>query len=151
MYFWKTSYLVKELKENSLTESNLKNYYLVTSILTLVSFYLMALEPPTNVLIITVESIAGIGVTIFGLNYVFNANGRNSGKRFLDRVISISLPLLIKVLVAGLILGFLQAALEDYDVEKNQIEWLFSFSAIIVQIAFFWRLAVHVKNSNHSD
>lgn len=148
MYFWKTDNLVAELKEGSVSEENFKNYYLGTSILTLVSFYLALLESPTNLSAMAIEAIGSIGATIFGLKYAFNANGGNSGTQFINKALSISFPLLIKVTVVGFILGVVLVFFEELGVKSLQIEWMLSLSIIFIQIVFFWRLSVHIKNTN---
>lgn len=148
MYFWKTDALVSELKQGSLSEENFKNYYLATSILTLIGYYLARLELPTNMSAFALEAIGSIGVAIFGLNIIFNANGGNSGSYFLNKTMSISFPLLMKTVIAGLALGVLQALCKIYGVEKDAIEWLNSISIIFIQIVFYWRLSVHIKRVN---
>ena len=148
MYFWKTKLLVDELKQNSIDERALKNYYLATAILTLVGYYLALLQPRENVPALVVEAIGSIVVTIIGLNAAFNANGGSSGVHFLNKTVSILFPLLIKSVLAGFALGIVQAIFEGSGTNHSQFDWVLSIATIAIQVVVFWRLAVHVKSTN---
>lgn len=148
MYFWKTSRLVAELKNGSLNESDLKNYYLATSLFFLVGYYLALLVPPENESALVVEAIGSIVVTILGVNYAFKANGGNAGSCFVNKAVSISVPLFIKVLVGGIVLGIVLVLLEGAGVGKSQSEWITSISIVVMEIGFFWRLITHIRNAN---
>lgn len=148
MYIWNTGKLVAELKKNSLTEENFKNYYLATSILYLIGFYAATLSPPNSLSALTLEAIGSIGITIFGLNLAFNANKGNDGVCFLSRIASISFPLLIKLLIISIFLGILLVVLEELSVTQTTSEWVYSCSTLLLQLWFFWRLIIHIKILN---
>ncbi|WP_232415332.1 MULTISPECIES: hypothetical protein [Methylotenera] len=148
MYFWKTHLLVDSLKQGSIEPNVLKNYYLASSLLYSVCYYLALLVPPTNSAALAIEAIGILTITVFGLNAVFKANGGSSGIGFLEKIVSISFPLFIKVFVSGIALGILLEILKALGFSKFQTEWLTSISVIFIQVIFFWRLAVHVKNTN---
>ena len=42
MYFWRTDLLIEDLKQNRVTYADFKNYYLVSSILILLSFFALS-------------------------------------------------------------------------------------------------------------
>ena len=160
MYFWKTNLLVEELAKGPLEENILKNYYLATSILLSIAFYLASITPPENLYLLTVETIGVLIVTIVGLNAAFAANGGNSGTRFLEKIVAISFPLLIRMTAAAIALGllwvFFCVALEVRIFHKLQLEWvssiLFEWGTsiliIVIQVVFYQRLVTHVKNTN---
>jgi hypothetical protein len=148
MYFWKTRLLVDELAKGALEERTLKNYYLATSILILVTYYLASLEPRENFYALAVEVIGTLFATIIGLNAAFTANGGVTGTRFLDKVIAISFPLLIRVLVTGFALGLLVGILRIAEVSEGEVEWLISIAVIAIQVIFFLRLVAHVRKTN---
>ena len=148
MYFWKTKLLVDELQNNSIGEKSLKNYYVATSILVTVGYYLAFLDPRENVLALAVEAVATIVVTIIGLNAALNANGGPSGVGFLNKIVSISFPLLIKVLGAGFALGIVLVVMESSGANQTDVEWVQSIASIAIQIVMFWRLVVHIKRTN---
>ena len=148
MYFWKTHLIVDALKKSSIEPNALKNYYLASTLLYSASFYLTLLAPPTNLAALAIEAIGTLTITFFGLNAVFKANGGSNGIGFLEKIVSISFPLFIKVFVSGIGLGILLEILKTLGFSKLQIEWLTSISVIFIQVVFFWRLAFHMKNTN---
>jgi len=146
MYFWKTDLLVADLRKSALGEKDFKNYYLATSILIVVGFYLTMLEAREDMLALAIEAIGTLVVTVVGLNAAFTANGGPAGVRFLEKAVSISFPLLMRVVAAGFAMGFLIGALEIYGINKSQMEWVGTTAIIAIQGVFFWRLVVHVRS-----
>ena len=106
MHYWNTKSLAERLKNNELNQAEYKNYYIATAVLILIGFYSVILEPPETLSAVLFEAIGSIFVSIIGLNIIFKVNGGNSGVGYLDRVVSLSFPLLMKVVVAGLFLSY---------------------------------------------
>ena len=148
MYFWKTHLLVDDLKRSSLGETDFKNYYLATSIFTSACLYLVMLGSRENMFSLATEAIGTLLVTVLGINAAFTANGGPTGIRFLEKAVSISFPLLVKVLVGGFAVGFLVAVLEISGLSKYQTEWATAIGIVAVQCVLFWRLVVHVRHTN---
>lgn len=126
----------------------LKNYYLATSIFTSAIYYFATLAPSENFLALAIEAIGTVVVTILGINAVFKANGGSRGVRFLEKIVLISFPLLIKVFVFGLAAGILIVVLRGSGSNNSETGWFTAITGIAVQIVFFWRLVVHVRNTN---
>jgi hypothetical protein len=147
MYFWKTHLLVESLRKAPIEQEVLKNYYLATSIFTSATYYLATLAPSENFLALAIEAIGTLVVTILGINAVFKANGGSRGVRFLEKIVLISFPLLIKVFVLGLAAGILIVVLRDSGSSNSEVAWFTAITVIAVQIGFFWRLVVHVRNT----
>lgn len=99
MYFWRTLQLVKDLRTEALGEADFKNYYLATSILVSICFYIALIEPRENMFALGLEAVGTALITILGINAAFKANGGSDGVRFVEKAIAISFPLLMKVLV----------------------------------------------------
>lgn len=148
MYFWKTPQLVEGLRNSSVSEADFKSYYLATSILTTIAFYLVMLEPRENMPALAIEALGAVIITILGINAAFNANGGPVGSRFVEKAVSISFPLLIKVLVAGFVLGFVVGFSTALGVSKYQGEWANAVGTLAIQSVFVWRLVVHMKATN---
>ncbi len=148
MYLWKINNLVADLREESLTQENFKNYYLVTSVSLLLFSYLLALDTPTNLTHYWADAIGTILVTIVGLNLAFNANGGNTGKHFLNKTVSISLPLMIRIIVASTLVILPLVVLELFFSVSISDEWFLSLFTLSLNIIFFWRLVIHLKNTN---
>ncbi len=145
MYFWKTHLLAKELKEKSISEDAFKNYYIATSIVFALAYYIALLEPLQNLFALAIEATGVVIVTILGLNAAFQANGGSSGVSFLNRVVSMSFPLSIKVVVFGIILGLFFSVV---GLSKSQEEWITAISGIAIQAVFFWRIVVYLRSIN---
>lgn len=71
MYFWKTGILAEDLKNNKVTERNFKNYYLASTLLGMISYYLAMTAPPENMTMMLIEAIGSIGITVFGIGFAF--------------------------------------------------------------------------------
>lgn len=149
MFFWKTSRLVEDLRSGSLSERDFKNYYLATSIVTVISTCLLKLQPSQNALASAVEMVASVGITILGINAAFKANSGSAGSRFLEKSVAICFPLLIKAVVAAFFLGLCLAFWGGSNgIQLAQQEWANTTASLVIQAVFFWRLFIHVRNSN---
>lgn len=148
MYFWKTGSLVEDLKSNKVTERNFKNYYLASSLLMMISYYLAMTVPPENMTMILIEAVGSIGITVFGIDFVFKCNGGDSGSNFINKALCLSFPLMIKVFVAGFFIGFAVGIMEAASLFQQVIEIVYTGLVLLIQVIFFWRLAVHIQRVN---
>ena len=123
-------------------------YYIYTCVLTLIGFYLSMLEPRETSYAILFEAIGTIVITVIGLHIIFIENGGDEGTDFLNRVVSLSFPLLIKVVVAGFILAIVLEILREFGLSAEQIDWLYSVSIVFIQAIFFLRIRAHIKYIN---
>ena len=98
MYIWKTDKLSSEIKENTLTEKDWKQYFLAGAILITLSMYMIQTMPRANMISLMVEGILMIVITIIGINIAFNANQENNGTNFVARITALSFPLSIKII-----------------------------------------------------
>lgn len=156
MYFWNTTKLIDDLKHNRLSEENFKNYYIASALLTTLGIYAIHLAPRLNFQSVLVECILNIGILLSGINALFAANQRNSGKEFLNRIVSLMLPVTIKVLILSLIpfillsgyLQYLDGSLTNPELIDPRLEWLDTAFGVWVQLLLFWRLYVALKKVN---
>ncbi len=148
MYLWKTKKLAESLKNKSIKQSEYKNYYVATAVITLVGFYSAELNPPETVYAVIFEAVGSILVTVIGLNITFSANGGNAGTGYLDRIVSLSFPLLVKVIVAAIVLAIPLEIMRQTNTNAQLVDWMYSASVVLIQIIFFWRVTVHVKYIN---
>lgn len=149
MYIWKTDKLVEDLRQSPLAEIELKNYYVSTSVLTTIAIYLGFMEPREDMLALAAEAIGGAMITFFGINAAFKANGGVGGSRFIEKAVSISFPLLVKVLVAGLVFGGIVGSLAvTLGLTKSQGEWTSAVGVLLIQSIYMWRLAFHIRATN---
>ena len=64
MYFWRTDLLIEDLKQNRVTQADFKNYYLVCSILILLSFFALSQAETEDLKISLASLIINIGLLI---------------------------------------------------------------------------------------
>lgn len=148
MYFWNTARLAEDIKDDSLTDEDWKNYYLGGSILLILAMYIAMFSPRPDMRVVLFEAIALIGVIIFGISITYNTNqaGNGSGINYIARVTALSLPLLIKLFVLSLVLGFSLGIFSEIATISWKVQnWLMSVATIFVEILLFWRLNVHLR------
>jgi hypothetical protein len=147
MYIWRTSALSEDIKNGSLTDHDWKQYYLAGSIFVTISMYLIALSPRVNITSVLVESIAVIGVLIFGVSITYNTNqkGNGNGTNYIARITALSFPIFIKIFVLSLVFGIILGVVgEILLLSPEVVEWALATFSILVQIFYFWRLNVHL-------
>ena len=152
MYLWNTRALAKELKEETVSQSQRFKYFLVftmlyTTILVVghyVDRYDITPESVTN-------SVLTLLVTLIGTIWCYRANGGRNGHEFIDRSICLGLPIgirLIVVMIFILILYFIVGSIiygEAFFLSTKIPNWLDVTIGALIQIAFIWRLAVHLR------
>ena len=99
MYFWNTSRLIDDLKQEKLTEENFKNYYICGGILFLFSIFILQISPKQNYQISMASFIINLGLLITWINVIFKANGGSRGHNFINRFVALYLPISIKLFV----------------------------------------------------
>lgn len=149
MYFWKTKELANQIKNNEITESDRKNYYLASLVITYAGIYLVYANPRSEVFPVLVEAIIIILVSVVGINVTFKSNGGNAGNDYIARVVVLLLPITIKIvvssLVVGVFMGFVMAAMS---LPKLYADYAATFATVIFQALTFWRLNVAIKYVN---
>lgn len=143
MYIWNTAKLREELKSNTLSETSKKNYYIVVSIITLLTMYGAMLAGAADTKKTVIEFFISGLIMVVGMNLTFKTNG---GTDYIARVVVLSVPLLIKIHLVVMItafafgiLGFL-LKLPEHTTES----WFALLATIVSQVAYFWRLNVHL-------
>ena len=151
MYFWKTHKLAEDIKNETLSDNEWKNYYLAVSILVTFSMYMAYLTTRTNKLVLLVEAIAIVGVIIFGVSITYNTNqsGTGNGMNYIARLTALSLPLLIKFFVLSIVFGIVLAVFSEVLTLPLSIQESFIVVlAVLVEVLIFWRLNIHLQHIN---
>lgn len=150
MYFWKTDLLAKEIKENTLSEEQKKNYYLATAILSIIFMYMAIAGGSEDALAVLAECILVVVVTLFAINITFKTNGGNEGSDYISRMLILGFPVLIKVflvsILIGIVLGVAAAALDLLELAESP--WGTVVIAASVQLFYYWRINVHLRAIN---
>ena len=99
MYFWKVDELVKDLRNNEVSQKEQFHYFLLFTISTILST-----EPALNIdftyhINDLYMSISLLIVNVFGVIHIYNRNSSGDNKDFLPRAICLGLPVLIRTIV----------------------------------------------------
>lgn len=153
MYFWKTKELANQIKAGKISEEISKNYFIAYSVL----IWIFSFPPENSGIISRIPLIAGYIlvaiITIVGINITFKTNKGNDGNNYIQRVIMLGLPIIIKLLiisfitafivnVIGLSIGFIHQGTMDIN------PWVVCFVLVLWQLIFYWRLNIHLNYIN---
>lgn len=152
MYFWNTSKLIDDLKNNRLTQTHFKNYYMGSAVLMLFGIFLLNLLPEVNIRYAFAEFICQIGLLFTAMNAIYKANGAEQGKDFLNRFIALYFPITIKMSIVGLGLGLLAGVVLEVlgftavEGQENMIEDISSLIlSVLITALTFWRIYVAMQ------
>lgn len=155
MYFWRTDQLIDDLKHDRVTNTQFKNYYLVGSILMLLSFFILDISPAKPLKLSIANFLINWGLLITWTNIIYKVNGAENGRYFFGRCFALFLPITIKLFVVLLILflilqTLLQAtgfsSMYTIDGDMNGIETY--ISGIIFSFLTYWRVYVAMRKIN---
>jgi len=150
LYLWNTAALSKDIKNNALSDSEWKNYYLAGSLIITLSMYVASLVPRVNTISVLIEAILMIGIVIFGINSTFNTH-QNNGKpvaSYIAKMTALLLPLSIKFIVVSLVVGFVIGMGQASGLASVYADWALVALTVTVQALIFWRLNVHLQRIN---
>lgn len=147
MHFWRTSKLVAELRADALTPVDYLRYFVTTITLNLAASYGAILAPHPDSATVAVEAAATVAILVLALLAAYRANGGAAGTRFIEKVVVIGLPLSVKSLLAGMVLGAVAFGLSLAEVRDCLIERGSAGAAIAIQGIIAWRLVGHVRAS----
>lgn len=109
MYLWNYKALIKDLKEDNVSEKDKFIYFMFTFLLLTVSTgTILSIAPEVE---ITTLDIIDYWVTtlvfVIAIILIYRNNKKGDNKNFLERYISLSVPIFIRVTVLGIFLSFL--------------------------------------------
>ena len=149
MFIWKTTELSNEIKENTLTEKDWKQYYLAGTIVMTIAMYIAQLVPRINTQPLIVEAVLLVVIAVIGINITFKTNQNNNGSNFVARVTALSFPIIIKVSVFSILFGIaLEVVAEVAELSLESREWFMVVFAVLLEALFFWRINVHLYYIN---
>jgi flagellar biosynthesis protein FliQ len=149
MYIWKTGSLATDIKNDNVESREWKKYYLALSIFFTLAMYLTALTPRENMVALLIEAIAMVGILIFGVSITYQSNKGDVGVDYISRMTALSFPITIKIFLVSLLGGLLVGILSEViSVSEAALEWVMVGFVSVIQIAFFWRVNIHMKYIN---
>ena len=153
LYFWNTSQLAQELRNGPIDSNRAFAYFAAWLVfVTAVSYYSIYLMGPPDHLSIA-EGVLGVLITALGLWRCFVANGGHAGHQPLERFVSLSLPIAIKLRVLFEFVYYwpsyflypkLTKSLSDADYESG---WrlIYLVMALLLLSAWFWRVTYWLR------
>jgi hypothetical protein len=154
MYYWKTKDLAAQIKEGDISEELKKNYYVASSVIATAFMYMAIAGGTQNGIATLAECILLIIITVIGINITFKSNGGNEGLNYISRVVMLSLPILIKLIIlsllGGIAIGIAIVAVVGASGEVDTIlsQWGATVISALAQVLFFWRINVHLCHIN---
>lgn len=148
MYLWKTKKLAEEIRDGKLSEEEKRKYYIWTSILYLIGLYIITASAGRDPLATLIEAVAVIAITIAGVNITFRTNKGAEGSDYVGRMLALSFPLLIKILVISFAYGFVLGITVVLTKCPSVEVWSMPVYAALIQLLYFWRMNCHLKTIN---
>ena len=150
IHWWDTDKAVEELAEGNVSEQDALYYAMIGALMyTQASYYCTWFGGSQSWLLIY-ECIVVAIISVVGVNECFKANGGAQGADFLKRLSIISVPVGIKVGVAGIFVG--QAAYFGFPYivttenfrDPGRAYHLFGFvQGTAFMFIFYWRMTTH--------
>ena len=155
MHFWNVNKLIDLLRENKVTESGFKNYYIASSILIFFSYLALTLTPESSPTEAWASFVLQVGLLISWINAIFKANGGEHGRDFLKRFIALYLPVTIQSIVIFLIIGiiieailpFVTSALDEMALKQFTIAKDLIFE-VVISTYIYWRIFKAIQRIN---
>lgn len=155
MYFWNSTQLIKDLTNNQVSQADFKNYYVASSVLVLLSIFLLSQLPTEDWKMGLSVFLLNSGLLMSWMNAIFNANGGNQGQDFLNRIIALYLPISIKLIVYFIVITLIfQLFLNGFESQMPQATfdlinlWSSSCFEIIMNFVLYWRIYAAIKIIN---
>ncbi len=139
MYFWNTKQLAEDIKDNQVDEKDKMYYYLITLVFWNLSIFLTGGSTDEIYASSIIEAILVSAVAIIGTLITFSTNKGSHGVDYISRVIMLSIPLSIKVVI----FFFLFFVIDGGD-SMSMIPMM----NLIAEILVYWRINLYLKYIN---
>jgi hypothetical protein len=156
MYLWKTNKLVKELSEKSITQAEKYKYLLAFMIITAFIIELSSYVPENPSIIPITGSILVFLTTVVGTIYCYRVNQQGDNLDFVDRYISLYIPIFINVTVyfmsmfsLYILIGFIFFS-DAFDRFTDSTNWIDVVFIVGFECLFYWILSSSIKKVSNS-
>jgi len=151
MYLWKTTDLVKDFKEGTLSEAERFKYFLLfvvfNSVILEIAWYIS--EPPSLMSILS--SSLTIFIPLVGIIYCYKVNKQIDNRDFIIRAMCLGVPIGIRLIVVFIViysLFLITGSLlmgDEFDYYLDQTTWIDVLFTGAVEVAFYWRLSRNIR------
>ena len=155
MYHWNIADLVEDFRNNEVSEKDKFNYYVATSLMVALVSSAFLGSSETSTTLDYFSDFCELLITYFGIQYVYQINAGQGS--FIERVICISWPLMLKFIVYSIIayipVAILGAGtqLHPTPAGKSFLDFLMNAVFILTEILFYWRLGYWIKVLNEKS
>lgn len=148
MYFWNINELKKDLLKGQLSELETFKYLILDIFITTLGTIPMI--GPVSKYEVYNSIIIGI-ITLFGVYYLFKCNNGLNGKNFVQRYLSLSWVVGVRLMVFTLlpfllVLIILAVVFSLFYPGKNYLELLGIVLNFSFMIIYFWNISKHIKD-----
>ena len=151
MYFWKTTQLAADIKNNKVSEKSKMYYYLLLTSLSNIMAYEFLMELSYDMTAALSELLLTFLVIIIGTLVTFNTNKGEGGVDYIARVVMLGLPISIKIIALMLTLSiFLSEIIFYYWAYDLLTDIFISIGVVLASVLMFYRLNVHLKFINQA-
>jgi hypothetical protein len=151
MYFWKTTQLAADIKNNKVSEKSKMYYYLLLTSLSNIMAYEFLMELSYDMTAALSELLLTFLVIIIGTLVTFNTNKGEGGVDYIARVVMLGLPISIKIIALMLTLSiFLSEIVFYYWAYDLLTDTFISIGVVLASVLMFYRLNVHLKFINQA-
>ncbi|MDT3737719.1 MAG: hypothetical protein ROZ00_15930 [Denitratisoma sp.] len=152
IHFWNTDKLIKRLADDNVSEIETMRYAMIGAGLYSFAIYYALLAGTYRSWLLLYEFICVLLISVIGVAECFKANGGPLGRDFLKRFTVISIPVGIKLFLAGLFFGIVGYFGFSYVVTPQSFRnpafvfelYSFAFAALFMFV-YYWRIATHLS------
>lgn len=152
-HWWNTNELVQRLSQGRISEAESLRYAMINAVLVTQAIYYATWGGGYRGSMLMYEFFVVTIISLVGLSECYKANGGQQGADFLKRLSVISVPVGIKVVLIGFLLGWASYWGFGYIVTPTTFRnpayvWeLYSFAyAAFFMFIFYWRITVHLAS-----
>lgn len=96
MYFWKVNKLEQDLKADKISNMETLGYLVVLVLINLIAFFFVGNVSLNGSMKFMDNVLSGL-INIFGIIFCFYLNKQGDGTKFLKRIVSLTLPISIRI------------------------------------------------------
>lgn len=139
MYIWNVNALIKDIKDEKLSQKEQFKYALSYSLLIMIMCDPLLYAGEKYSYVDAVQSLLLLIVSAFGIYACYRANSRADDKDFVLRFFTIGLPVSLRFIAVGLPIALLMGAIEGFlmfDSDTESESMISSISSLVFSSAF---------------
>lgn len=151
MYLWNTRALATELKDGTLSQRERFKYYLLGTVAYASAVELLSYYPEESTILNISNSVITIAITIFGIVWCYIQNQAGEGHEFIDRMVCLSVPVVIRFTALLVPLFLITQCSADMirglppANEPVSTTWYEVAILALWECAIYWRVGVHMR------